>query len=423
MATLKNVTIDDTGFLRLPVGTSATRPAETSGNIASMRVNSDSGKLESWNGVAWELSSLLFPFRSIITNAYIQGGYKSSAAWNNINKTNAATDTTVNLGDGSIEAAFNYQWGACSKDYAYVFGAGGGHAVSSNYTIAYNMRTETQATDISRSLALSRHNFGGVFQEHYRTFMAGGADGRIEEYNMTTKQLQGTIGATTYSGSQWGMSTENYGIFYTGNNGNQLTFATKALSRHNFGGVFQEHYRTFMAGGADGRIEEYNMTTKQLQGTIGATTYSGSQWGMSTENYGIFYTGNNGNALTFATKTISTRGGTGVSNHHQQKAVNSKYGFAWAGNEGSYSGGNNLRKTNWTTNSTSGTVSKPVGSCGEENYTMGNDHQYMLGQYNGLQNNLSWRFNYATESGFQGGSSMEPKGKAGSSSAVCAWRD
>ena len=348
MATLKNVTIDDTGFLRLPVGTSATRPAETSGNIASMRVNSDSGKLESWNGVAWELSSLLFPFRSIITNAYIQGGYKSSAAWNNINKTNAATDTTVNLGDGSIEAAFNYQWGACSKDYAYVFGAGGGHAVSSNYTIAYNMRTETQATDISRSLALSRHNFGGVFQEHYRTFMAGGADGRIEEYNMTTKQLQGTIGATTYSGSQWGMSTENYGIFYTGNNGNQLTFATK---------------------------------------------------------------------------TVATRGGTGVSNHHQQKAVNSKYGFAWAGNEGSYQGGNNLRKTNWTTNSTSGTVSKPVGGCGEENYTMGNDHQYMLGQYNGLQNNLSWRFNYATESGFQGGSSMEPKGKAGSSSAVCAWRD
>ena len=67
MATLKNVTIDDTGFLRLPVGTSATRPAETSGNIASMRVNSDSGKLESWNGVAWELSSLLFPFRSIFS--------------------------------------------------------------------------------------------------------------------------------------------------------------------------------------------------------------------------------------------------------------------------------------------------------------------------------------------------------------------
>ena len=61
-------------------------------------------------------------------------------------------------------------------------------------------------------------------------------------------------------------------------------------------------------------------------------------------------------------------------------------------------------------------------SCGEENYTMGNDHQYMLGQYNGLQNNLSWRFNYATEQGFQGGASMEPKGKAGASSGTCAWR-
>ena len=54
--------------------------------------------------------------------------------------------------------------------------------------------------------------------------------------------------------------------------------------------------------------------------------------------------------------------------------------------------------------------------------TMGQDHQYMIGMYNGLQNNLSWRFNYASEQGFQGGTSMEPKGKAGASSGTCAWR-
>ena len=348
MATLKNVTIDDTGYLKLPVGNAAERPPEDSNNIASMRVNSDNGKLEYWNGVGWELSSMLFPFRTIITTAFMQGGYKNSAAWNNVNKCIAATDTTTNLGDGATQAAFNYQWGACSKDYAYIFGAGGGHAVSSNYTTAFNMRTETQASDISRNLALNRHNFGGIFQEHYATWMAGGADGRIEEYNLTTKSLFGTIGPTTYSGSTWGMSHENYGIFYTGNNGNTFTFATR---------------------------------------------------------------------------TNATRGGTGPGSHHQQKSVNSKYAFSWAGNEGSYNGGNNFRRTNWATNSTSGTVAKPVGNCGEENYTMGNDHQYMLGMYNGLQNNISWRFNYATESGFQGGASMEPKGKAGSSSGMCAWRD
>jgi hypothetical protein len=47
----------------------------------------------------------------------------------------------------------------------------------------------------------------------------------------------------------------------------------------------------------------------------------------------------------------------------------------------------------------------------------------MIGMYNGLQNNISWRFNYATESGFQAGSTLEPKGNAGMSSATNHWRE
>ena len=348
MATLKNTEISDTGFLRLPIGTDAQRPAEDSNNIAGMRVNGDSGKLEYWNGVAWELSSLVFPFRTIITNAYMQGGYKSSAAWNNMNRTLTSTDTTYNLGDGAIESAFNYQWGACSKDYAYVFGAGGGHAVSSNYTIAFNMRTESAATDIDRSLPSNRWRFGGIFREHYETWMSGDGDSNINRYNLVTKTTRGNIG---------------------------------------------QNYRT------------------------------GSTWGMSHEDYALFYAANTAETFVFATETKSSRGGTTPSNHDQQKSVNSKGTYAWAGNEGSYSGGSNFRRTNWSTNTTSGTVVKPDGNCGEENFTMGQDHQYMLGQYNGQQNNRSWRWNYATESGFQGSSTMEPKGKAGSSSGVCSWRD
>ena len=347
MATLKNVTINDTGFLRLPVGTGAQRPAQNAGNIGSLRINSSTGHLEFWNGTNWELNVLAFPFRTIITTAFMLGGYESSVAWNNVNKTFSSTDTTVNLGDGAIERSFNYQWGACSRDYNYVFGAGNGHAVSSNYTIAYNMRTEQQATDISRTLALSRWTFGGIFQEHYATWMCGGADSRIEEYNLSTKTLTGTIGATGYSGETWGMSHETYGIFYTGNNG-----------------------QTF----------------------------------------------------TFATRTNTTRGGTGPANHHQQKSINSKVGLAWAGDQGTYNGGNTLRRTNFTTNTTSVPgINKIVQNSGEENFTMGQDHQYMLGMFNGLQNNISWRFNYATETGFQGGASMQPKGKPGASSGVCGW--
>lgn len=347
MATLKNVTINDTGYLKLPIGNSGQRPTEDGTNTGAMRINSDTGKLEFWNGAAWELNTVAFPFRTIITTAFAVGGYKSSVAWSNANKTFTSTDTTVNLGDGSIEASFNYQFGACSKDYLYVFGAGGGHAVSSNYTIAYNMRTEQQATDISRTLAHSRHNFGGVFQEHYYAWMSGGPSDQIEEYNLTTKTYIGVSG----------------------------TYAT------------------------------------------------GNLWGMSHENYALLYSSNTATNWTFATRTTSARGGTTPSNHHQQKSVQSKLTYGWAGNEGSYAGGNNMRRTNMITNSTSGTVAKPITNSGEENFTMGQDHQYMLGMFNGAQNNLSWRFNYATESGFTGGASMQPKGHDGMSSAVCGWTD
>lgn len=348
MATLRNTNINDTGFLRLPRGTTAQRPTNDQGRI---RYNTDTGNVEYFTNAysrGWTPMTIPFLTRTIITTAYMQGGYESSVAWNNCNRTSTSTDTTFNLGDGAIERSFNYQWGACSRDYSYVFGAGGGHAIASNYTIAFNMRTEQQATDISRNLALSRHVFGGVFQEHLTTWMAGGPDGRIEEYNLTTKTLIGTIGATTYGGATWGLSGETAGVFYTGNDG-----------------------QTF----------------------------------------------------TFATRTISGRGGTTVGNHHQQKSINSKLGFSWVGNEGDYAGGNNLRRTNWNTNTTSGTVVKPVTNSGEENLTLGQEHQYMLGMYNGLQNNISWKFIYATESGFRGASSMEPKGKPGSSSGVCGWKD
>ncbi len=50
----------------------------------------------------------------------------------------------------------------------------------------------------------------------------------------------------------------------------------------------------------------------------------------------------------------------------------------------------------------------------------------MMGMYTGAgQNNRAWRLNYATDSGFEGGGSMQPSGPgiAGRSSGQMAWRD
>lgn len=320
------------------------------GTLGALRINSSTNKIEYASGSGnWMSISMPFLTRTVITNAYMMGGYKDAVTWNNVNRIVCATDTTTNLGDNSIERSFNYQSGACGKNIAFVFGAANAHATSSNYVIAFNMRTETQYLgSFSRTLNYAKYNTGTVFKEHYVAWNTGGGGSNIDEYNLTTEtKIQDIAGF--YSGACWGMSTENYGIIFWENDDRMFTFATR----------------------------------------------------------------------TFAVRTSATK----ASNHSQQKSVNSKVGYGWAGNEGDYAGGNNYRRTNFTTNVSALNLAKPVTNSGEENYTMGQEYQYCLGMYNGLQNNISWKFNYSTETGAQGSSTMEPKGKAGASSGSTAWRD
>lgn len=296
----------------------------------------------------WETMGTPFFSRQIINTNYTIGGYKSGVAWSNANRTLMATDTSTNLGDGKIRN-FNYQAGANNRDNMFIFGAGGGHVVSSNYVSSFSMRTENIRTHQNKwDLDYSDVRQGAMWEDIRYAFSLQG--GRIQEFNMITEEAS-TVLANVSAGDSWAMSHENIGIYWTG------------------------------------------------------------------------YTGATSSTFTFSTRTSSTRGGTSASHSHQQKTVNSKWTYQYAGNEGGYNGGNNLRRTDMYTNTTSGTVGKPVTNSGEENFSMGQNHQYMLGMYNGLQNNISWRFNYATESGFQGGSTLEPKGHDGMSSGLCGWRD
>ena len=51
MATLKNTNINDTGFLKLPVGTTAQRPGTPTNGMT--RINTDNNSLEVYNGTTW----------------------------------------------------------------------------------------------------------------------------------------------------------------------------------------------------------------------------------------------------------------------------------------------------------------------------------------------------------------------------------
>jgi hypothetical protein len=364
MANLKNTIISDTGFLQLPVGTTAQRPTAANGQL---RWNSSTGSAEFYTtgySGKWEQLTVPFQYRTIITTAYVVGGYKDAVTWRNVNRTVAATDTTTDLGD-QIERSFNYKCGLVGLDRVTVFGAANAHAAASNLSTMFNMRTETTFTTPSRAnMALSRGHGGTLFKEHLIGWITGGGEANnatIEGYLMPTDT-----------------------IFSTG-------------------------------------------LSSGITGTAGGS--GGGPWGAVDENYGIWYTGEGGGLggaqqnFSFGTQTLSTRTGTQVGAHYQQKTIHSKVGRTYAGNEGSYNGGFNYRRTTFSTNTTSGSAfAKSYSNMGEENYTLGNDWQYMLGQYNGAQNNLSAKFVYATETQTNGGSTLEPKGPAGRSSAVTGWR-
>lgn len=197
------------------------------------------------------------------------------------------------------------------------------------------------------------------------------------------------------------------------------------------GVAFHEYYWAWMTGGGNAATEEYNLMTETrtsnnigniLAGVGGATA---GLWAMNGENFTIFYDGSNQRTFTHATRTSATRSAGNPSNNHQQKSVQSKNGVAWAGGNGTYNGGFFFRQTNMVTNTltSSNSGNKPIQNCGEENPDIGQDHQYVIGTFDGAQNNRSWRFNYATGSGFEGGASMQSKGVPGRSSGTNGWCD
>lgn len=199
-------------------------------------------------------------------------------------------------------------------------------------------------------------------------------------------------------------------------------------SRDDCGTVFKEHQYAYIIGGGTADIDIFNLTTgtmlKTETGPDSSTTNNGST--VNDENAGYFW-GDSGASVkvNFATGPMNYTLGTAgniVASHSQQKGINSKIGRGWAGNEGSYNGGYNLRRFQFSTETSLGTVAKPVTNCGEENFDMGQAHQYMMGNYDGAQNNRGWKFTYASETGVELGAGSVRTGVPGASSGHCVWK-
>lgn len=175
--------------------------------------------------------------------------------------------------------------------------------------------------------------------------------------------------------------------------------------------------------------DKFNFTTETsaLSGlTILANGTGNGVQAICDENWAMIYGDNTGQGLQFATDTTSVdsiRSSTpAAGNNNQQKAINSKLNKGYAGNEGTYNGGNNYRVMDFITGIQSRTVTKVETNTGEENYDMGQDQQYMLGNYNGAQTNDGHKWFYATDAGYMLGAGSVRTGVPGGSSGATCWK-
>lgn len=92
MATLKNTTINDTGYIQLPVGTTAQRPVTPTAGM--MRINTSTSSLEFYNGTSWMIVVSSLPVTSGLVGWYLPDNY-NSGVWTDISGSgNNATLTT-----------------------------------------------------------------------------------------------------------------------------------------------------------------------------------------------------------------------------------------------------------------------------------------------------------------------------------------
>ncbi len=95
MATLKNTTINDTGFLTLPVGTLAQRPSPANGMF---RYRSDVTRTETYTNSQWAVSSFPYLYYAEGAAANLYTGY-----WNN-----STTYTMTQFGGLGLVTAHGY---------------------------------------------------------------------------------------------------------------------------------------------------------------------------------------------------------------------------------------------------------------------------------------------------------------------------
>ena len=324
-----------------------------------------------------------FQYRSIFTHGYTSGGYKDSNPWQTINKTWHSSDTTLSCGE-QLLAGSGYSGGTFSDYYGYHHGTGGYYYGNTAVTSSYSLTTGVGRTVNS---GLAGANPGGPFG---------------------------------YTGNN--PAGDGQGIVYGGGGADPGvgSISLSQLRTYFAAGVNQTGQVGYITGGPEtGNVDKFNMPT-EIMYTTNATGITGSHaTAAHGQNYNWWSIAGNLRSMSFSSDSWATWSpGTTIAPDGVCKFLSTKNGFHYGGT------GSNVTQGFATWSDSNGTyisnsLQKPQ-AMGEENYQMGQNWGYCLGQYNNLQNNYTFKVDYSTNNMTVLGTGSQPKGHVGMSSACCS---
>lgn len=378
--------------------------------------------------------SSTFSTRTILTHGYVVGGYKGSSPWRNSNKTWHATDITFSVGD-QIDRAMAYGDGTWSDFNAYVHGCINAFTGSSSHTSSYNLHTGIsrqkgmQLWDYNAtSTAAGSWNTGTL---GYRLTEASSGDGLFGSATLPFGYLGGnpagdgqgvtygayaTYASTTIAGTAvtTAAATDSTVRFAQGVGG----WDTSTVYDLHGCSVDQVGQIGYIHGGNTNITNRIHFPTEIMYTTTNAPVTAAMTTCVFGETKAYVNFDGNHQIFTWSNQTYSTWNNTSGSSTNGQaawyKALSGKLGNHYP------AVGDSLFKISDATGNTVSTFTKSFLSASEENMEMGQNWGYMLGNYNGQQNNQSMKISYTADTCTSLGAASMPKGHFGMSSAACS---
>lgn len=320
-------------------------------------------------------------YRSIYTHGYLCGGYKGSTPWRSVNKMWLSTEVTIYCGE-QLHAVASYTKGTFSDYNAYVVAHGntGTYAASASQLASYSLFNGTMRMSTGDGFSSSGLSYG--YQGH---------------------------------------DPKNEGLSYgTAGYGSHVGGMAMSVSRSDNGGASDIKGQSgWFVGGGSSTTNRLHFPTEVMYAGWDSGD-SGINDGASGELRGWFAWTSAYRYVTWSNSSWTSGWGTGGGwsrGDYQCKIMSSKYGHHYIGTSSNVT----LPKARFS-DSTGATLANfnKVRAYGEDNCLMGQDNGYVLGHYDGQQNNHTIRQSYSTDSEVTLGATAQPKGHYGQSSGACA---